>query len=200
MPTTDTRPPSTRPAHSRAQRAERAGTLLTVGAGLLGVFLVGAFVFVAFLQEAEPSVYDDSLPNPMGGLARTAPGETSGEVELAGLRIDGAEVAMGEVELGITYVPQWTVTNPTDETVTFTTAMPQVLEGCCPGPVYASEQLVEAGDPVEVPPDGSVELSFPLQMHDGMGGWHHLTVPLVTPDGQEMVDLQVTADFPGMSM
>ena len=95
--------------------------------GALGIFLAGVLVS-ALARESKPSPYDASLPSPMGGLAATAPGDASGAVSVAGLEIQGADVAMGEVPLDITVVPQWTVHNPTPQPLSFTTGMPQVLQ------------------------------------------------------------------------
>jgi hypothetical protein len=44
-----------------------------------------------------------------------------------------------------------------------------------------------------VPPGGSVLLQFPLQMHRGMDGPHHLAIPLVA-DGEEAA-VHVSGDF-----
>lgn len=164
---------------------------LTVTAGLVAVFLLYAVV-VSVSAPAEPR-FDDTLPNPMGGPARTAPGEASGQAALSGLAITGAEVAMGEVALGVTYVPGWQVTNPTDTAVTVVVGQPQVLEGCCPGPVYADGELTQAGQALTVPGGDEVLLQFPLQMHRGMDGPHHLAIPLAS--GSEQTALEVTGDF-----
>ena len=181
--------------HTTTHHSSDHGLRLIYGAfAVLGVFLAGVLVF-ALTQEREPSPYDASLPNPMGGPVAAAPGEATGAVSVAGLEIQGAEVAMGEVPLDVTVVPTWTVHNPTSQGVSFTTGMPQVLEGCCPGPVVVDGRQLAPGESVEVPASGSVELAFPLQMHEGMGGYHHLAVPIAAPDGQETTALQVTGDF-----
>ncbi len=168
-----------------------------INPGLVAVgVLVAAFLLYALfaaLSTPAGSRFDDSLPNPMGGPARTAPGDASGEIDLGGLQVAGAEVAMGEVGLGVTYVPGWEVTNPTDATVSFLVGQPQVLEGCCPGPVYADGQLTQAGQELTVPPGGQLLLQFPLQMHAGMDGPHHLALPLAS--GDEQTALHVTGNF-----
>lgn len=173
------------------RRARTRGRLPLV---LAAVLAVGFSVLVAVsVTTADRSAFDDALPNPMGGAARTAPGEATGELELAGLRIGGAEVAMGEIGLGVTYVPEWEVANPTDREVVFTAGQPQVLEGCCPGPIYVDGELTHAGQGFAVPPGGAVVLQFPLQMHRGMDGPHHLSVPLLA-EGQEAA-VHVTGNF-----
>jgi hypothetical protein len=174
-----------------ARREQRVTRALTAAGVLVGGFLV--FALAVTLSSPRESRFDDALPNPMGGPARTAPGEATGDATLAGLSIDGVDVQMGEVALGVTYVPGWTVTNPTDAPVTFLVGQPQVLEGCCPGPVYADGELTEAGEELTVAPGDGVLLQFPLQMHPGMDGPHHLAVPLTA--GDEQTAVHVTGDF-----
>lgn len=185
-------PPHPSPAQT-AQTERRLMRAITIGAALLGAFMIVATIAVVGGEPEEDPELEASLPNPMGGAARTAPGQASGSVSLAGLEIDGVEVAMGDVALGVTYVPGWEVTNPTSAPLTIAAGQPQVLEGCCPGPVYADGELVQVGEQLTVPPDGSVLLQFPLQMHAGMDGLHHLAVPLLA-DGEEAA-VHVTGNF-----
>jgi hypothetical protein len=167
------------------------GTLPLV---IAAIAVVGFAVLVAVsVKPIEQHVFDASLPNPMGGVARTAPGDVSGQVQLAGLEIAGAEVAMGDIALGVTYVPGWEVSNPTDREVAFTAGQPQVLEGCCPGPIYVDGELTQADQLFSVPPGGSVLVQFPLQMHRGMDGPHHLAIPLLA-DGEQAA-VHVTGNF-----
>lgn len=179
--------------HSKiASEQRRTSGLLPHVAAVLGI--VGLAVLVAVsATSGEDTPSDASLPNPMGGQAQAAPGAVSGEASLAGLQIAGTEVAMGDVGLGITYVPAWEVTNPTDRDVAFTVGQPQVLEGCCPGPVYADGELTQAGQQFTVAPGASVLLQFPLQMHPGMDGPHHLAIPLAA--GSEQSAVHVTGNF-----
>jgi hypothetical protein len=178
---------------TQAARTERRvlGTFYLVAAliGLVALFALAS----AMLAPDEPSRFDASLPNPMGGLARTAPGEATGEASFGGLAIAGTEVAMGDIALGITYVPAWQVDNPTGQDITVTVGQPQVLEGCCPGPVYADGELTQAGQQLWVPAGGSVLLQFPLQMHAGMDGPHHLAIPLRAAGADAAV--HVTGNF-----
>ena len=182
----------TRPSSRQRAHRQRRVTRGVAAAALLITALVLAAT-VATRSSPGESRIDNGLPNPMGGPARTAPGDTAGDVALAGLQITGTDVRMGEVALGVTYVPSWEVTNPTDETVSFLVGQPQVLEGCCPGPGYADGELTQAGQELTVPPDGELLLQFPLQMHAGMDGPHHLAVPLAA--GGEETALHVTGDF-----
>ena len=59
--------------------------------------------------------------------------------------------------------------------------------------MYADGELTQAGQRFIVPPGGAVLLQFPLQMHPGMDGPHHLVIPLEA-DGQQAV-VQVTGNF-----
>jgi hypothetical protein len=182
----------TRPTHRiRTARSDRSGSAARIVA-LLAV--VGfAALLAAAVTPTDRSLSDASLPNPMGGTARTAPGEASGEVRFGGLQVAGAEVAMGDLALEVTYVPGWEVTNPTDREIAFRTGQPQVIEGCCPGPIYVDGELTQVDQRFAVPLGGSVLVQFPLQMHAGMGGPHHLAVPLAA--WNEHAALHVTGDF-----
>lgn len=177
------------------QEFARRERRITRGLTAVGVLIAGFLLYALVVSLSAPreSRFDASLPNPMGGPARTAPGDASGEVTLAGLRITGAELEMGEVALGVTYVPGWQITNPTDTNVSFLVGQPQVLEGCCPGPVYADGELTQAGQELTVSPGDRLLLQFPLQMHSGMDGPHHLAVPLVS--GDEQTAVHVTGNF-----
>lgn len=162
---------------------------------IVGMMLAAFVIFatVVALGTTRESPFDATLPNPMGGPARTAPGEATGDISLSGLTIAGADIQMGDVALDVTYVPGWEITNPTDTAVTFLINQPQVLEGCCPGPVYAGGELTQAGQAFTVSPGEQLLLQFPLQMHAGMDGQHHLMLPLAS--GDEQAALTVTGNF-----
>lgn len=177
-------------------RQHRATGQLPRLAALLGVVALAVVVAVSATSGAGTATVaasDPSLPNPMGGPALPAPGTAAGEASLAGLQITGSQVAMGDIALGVTYVPAWEVSNPTASELSFTAGQPQVLEGCCPGPVYVEGELTQAGQTLTVPAGGSVLVQFPLQMHPGMDGPHHLAIPLQA--GSEQAALQVTGNF-----
>lgn len=169
-------------------------TLLRVVFGMFAIGTAAAVTLMLGPTTSERLASDRvELPNPMGGPARPAPGETSGVIELAALRIDGTEIHMGEVALGVTFVPAWTVENPTNAPIVMTIGQPQVLTGCCPGPVYVDGALIGADHQVIVRAGSSALVQFPLQMHAGMDGPHHLAVPLTV--GSATATLEVTADF-----
>ena len=72
----------TRPAHPiSSDRRGRFGSAPLIAAAIV---VVGFAVLVAMsVTPPDRSVFDATLPNPMGGMARTAPGEVTGEVQLA---------------------------------------------------------------------------------------------------------------------
>lgn len=181
-----------RPSKQELARREQR---ITRGMTAVGVLIAGFLLYALVVSLSAPreSRFDATLPNPMGGPARTAPGDASGDTTFAGLQVTRVDVQMGEVALGVTYVPGWQITNPTDTAVTFLVGQPQVLEGCCPGPVFADGKLTQAGQELTVPPGDELLLQFPLQMHPGMDGPHHLAIPLAT--GDEQTALHVTGNF-----
>jgi hypothetical protein len=183
----------TRSDVARTTGSERKRALVWFGAAFLVVAFMTSVALAAVSERQSAAPFDADLPNPMGGPARAAPGDSSGEIVLAGLRIRGADVAMGQVPLGVTLVPTWEVENPTADPIGFEVWEPEVIEGCCPGPIYVDGQLTRIGEPLEVPPRGSVRLQFPLQMHPGMDGPHHLAIPVTSGDDAAIV--QVTGDF-----
>lgn len=189
--TTPTRPSP----RGRAAQEDVLARRLTWATRAVGtVVAVLAVVLVAMLagqdRSPEPGL---ALPNPMGGEAVAAPVATGQPVELAGLRVEATEVALGDVPLNVTVVSRWEVANPGDAPVAFTVGQPRVHEGCCPGPVYVDGAEVAAGGSVTVAPGTEVTVQFPLQMHPGMDGPHHLTVPLQA--GDSATDLHVTGNF-----
>ena len=179
-----------------AERTARTETIVTRTVAAVEILLAAFLAYAAVATFGGPSRdsrFDDTLPNPMGGPARTAPGTATEDLALAGLEVTGSRVDMGEVALGVTYVPTWEVVNPTDEAVALVVGQPQVLEGCCPGPVSADGALTEAGQELTVAAGESLLLQFPLPMHPGMDGPHHLALPLAARGGQTA--LHVQGDF-----
>lgn len=183
---------TTRPRPGADQLFMRGVTLVAL---LIGALTLYAILTAVVGSDAQAEATAD-LPNPMGGPALTAPGDVSGELDIAGIEVLGSTVAMGDVALGVTYVPAWDLLNPSAEDITVTIGQPRVLEGCCPGPVYANGELTEAGQSVVVPAGDAVTLQFPLQMHPGMDGPHHLAIPLLAGEGSGTVDVigNFTAD------
>lgn len=174
----------------------RRGRRVVRAVSAVGILVTGFLVYAAVVilsAPPEPSRSDASLPNPMGGPARTAPGTASEQVTLGGLEVVGSDVQMGDVALAVTHVPGWEVTNPTDRDITLTVEQPQVVEGCCPGPIYADGELTQAGQRFTVPAGGDLLLQFPLQMHPGMDGPHHLAVPIAASG--ERAALHVSGNF-----
>lgn len=183
-------------AAQRAVLERRLQWATRIGVGLvaaLGLVLVVALVVDRGDAASTATTTDVALPNPMGGPVRAAPVATGDPVAFGGLQVQSPATEMGDVPLGVTLVPQWIVSNPGDAAATLTVGQPRVLEGCCPGPVYVDEQEAVPGTTLDVPAGEQVLVQFPLQMHPGMDGPHHLTVP-VSSEG-EAADLHVTGNF-----
>lgn len=180
------------PAARRRAMERRLALATRAVTAVVGLLLV-VLVVVLATREPSPVAAVLDLPNPMGGPVQAAPFATGDPVAVGGLEVTAPDVVMGAVPLDTTVVPRWEVTNPTAGPLTFTVGQPRVLEGCCPGPVYVDDVEVPAGERVTVDAGASVTVQFPLQMHPGMDGPHHLTVPLQV-DG-EVTELHVTGDF-----
>lgn len=189
-----TRSTASRP-RGRAAREELLARRLrwatrAVGAVVAVLVVALAVVLAGQDRSPEPTL---ALPNPMGGVAEAAPFATGAPASFGGLQVDATEVDLGDVPLNVTVVSRWQVANPTDAPVAFTVGQPKVHEGCCPGPVYVDGDEVAAGGSVTVAPGAEVTVQFPLQMHPGMDGPHHLIVPLEA--GGSAADLHVTGNF-----
>lgn len=124
---------------------------------------------------------------PMGGLMYEGNMQASGVATAAGLQVDGAEVAMGHVPNDVTVVPEWTITNTTDRPVTLGDPHASVIEGCCPGPLELTAITLAPGE--------STQLTFPLQMHDGMDGPHDFDIHVPVLGTDEYLTLGVTGTF-----
>lgn len=184
---------------TRTTRFEREAILerrLALATRLMGgAVAVLAVVLVAALvgRDPAPQVASVDLPNPMGGPTLAAPAAGGAAADLGGLEVGATDVQLGDVPLDVTVVSQWRITNPTGEALPFVVGQPQVLEGCCPGPVHVDGDEVAPGGTVTVPAGEAVTVQFPLQMHAGMDGPHHLTVPLQA--GEVATSLHVTGNF-----
>jgi hypothetical protein len=124
---------------------------------------------------------------PMGGLMYEGNMHASGVATAAGLQVDGAEVAMGHVPNDVTVVPEWTITNTTDHPVTLGEPHASVIEGCCPGPLELTVATLAPGE--------STQLTFPLQMHDGMDGPHDFDIHVPVLGTDEYLTLGVIGTF-----
>lgn len=179
----------------RTAGLERRLALATRVVGALVAALLLLLVAVLAFRDPVPQAPGTDLPNPMGGEAVAAPAAAGPPAPLGGLEVSATEVELGDVPLDVTIVSQWTVDNPTDEALPFVVGQPQVLEGCCPGPVHVDGAEVLPGGTVTVPAGAAVTVQFPLQMHAGMDGPHHLAVPLQA--GGATAALHVTGNFTG---
>lgn len=124
---------------------------------------------------------------PMGGLMYEADMQASGIAAIAGLHVEGAEVAMGHVPNDVTVIPEWTITNTTDQTITLGEPHASVIEGCCPGPLELTATTLAPGQ--------SAQLTFPLQMHDGMDGPHDFDLHVPVTGTDDYLTLGVNGHF-----
>lgn len=149
-------------------------------AGTVAFFGLAGFLFVNRLSNPPET-------GPMGGLMYEADMEASGTAAVAGLQVDGAEVAMDHVPNDVTVVPEWTITNTTDQPVTFGEPHASVIEGCCPGPLELTATTLAPGE--------SARLTFPLQMHDGMDGPHDFDIHVPVDGTDDYLTLGVNGHF-----
>jgi hypothetical protein len=125
----------------------------------------------------------------MGVPVVEVPGAATGTASAAGVTVDGANWAMGQVPLDIAVRPYWTLTNTGSDPITLGEPQAEVREGCCPGP-FAMERT-------RLAPGESTTLTFELGMSEGMDGWHDMGVyvPVEGGGGAEVLELSVTGDF-----
>ena len=151
--------------------------------------LIAAATLAGFVLSACDSGGTPGAIGPMGGPIVSADGQSaSGTASAGGVEVLGSDIALGRVPLDVTVVPTWTLRNTTNADITLSGASIEVLEGCCPGQVAVDRKVI--------PPNETAELTFPLQMHEGMDGPHKFLVKVLVGDDQaDMLVLGVTADF-----
>jgi hypothetical protein len=127
--------------------------------------------------------------NSMGMPVIKTTGSASGTADAGGVKVTGANWALGTVPLKVAVRPMWTLTNASTETVTLGEPTADVRKGCCPGPFTLASRTLAPGQ--------STTLTFELSMHPGMDGWHDIgvLVPVTTPTGNQTLTLGVTGDF-----
>ena len=91
--------------------------------------------------------------------------------------------------LNVAVRPEWVLRNTGDTPVTLGQPTPEVLEGCCPGPLSLFGSTIAPG--------GEATLTFELSMHEGMDSRHDIAVhvPVGSAGGTEVLTLQVSGDF-----
>lgn len=154
--------------------------------GVLGIG--GTIVFLAlggllFAQRAA----DPPETGPMGGLVYEADLAAVGIAEAGGLVVEGAHIAMGQVPNDFTVIPEWTITNTSDQPITLGEPHASVLEGCCPGPLELGATTLAPGE--------ATQLTFPLQMHSGMDGPHDFAIHVPIAGTDDYLTLGVTGVF-----
>lgn len=164
--------------NKKTRRPSRA-TLLGI-AGTVAFFGLVGFLFAN--RAANPPE-----TGPMGGLVYEADIQASGTAAVAGVQVDGAEVSMGHVPNDVTVTPEWTITNTTDQPITLGEPHASVIEGCCPGPLELTATTLGPGQ--------STQLTFPLQMHDGMDGPHDFDIHVPIDGTDHYLTLGVNGHF-----
>ncbi len=162
----------------KTRRASRS-SLLGIVATVAFFGLVGALFALRASNPPETG--------PMGGLMYEATMQASGIAVAGGLQVDGAQVAMGQVPNNVTVIPEWTITNISDHPVTLGEPHASVIKGCCPGPLELTATTLAPGE--------STELTFPLQMHDGMDGPHDFDIHVPILDTDVYLTLGVNGTF-----
>jgi hypothetical protein len=167
--------------------------------GPLGLAVLAGVVIATGIAVAVGGVGD---PNRVGGFERTGemnamgmpvvetPGAGTGTSEAAGVVVEDASWALGQVPLNVAVRPEWTLRNTSDRAVTVGETHPEVREGCCPGPVTLGSRTLAPG--------ATTTLTFELSMHPGMDGPHDLGLHVPVDDGTgsgQFLTLDVTGDF-----
>jgi hypothetical protein len=183
-----------RTAKPLAQRRTARGRHTVLVTGAVGVALA-AGVTAAALTGAGSSDGTGGLDrtgevNAMGMPVVDTPGAGTGTTQAAGIVVDDATWALGQVPLNVAVRPTWTLRNTGDQTVTLGEPHPEVREGCCPGPATLGTRTLAPG--------GTTTLTFELSMHPGMDGPHDLGLHVPVDDGTgsgQVLTLEVTGDF-----
>lgn len=174
-----------------ARRTTRRRAILT--GTLILAFAIALAVGLSLGEPAaEVGVGPPTPPpelNDMGMPVIPTPGSTHGTSRAGGVEVAGASWDMGEVPLNVAVRPSWTLVNTGTSTVTLGDPHPEVIEGCCPGPLAIGTDSLAPGE--------STTVTFELSMHPGMDGWHDLRVhvPVSGDDTTEQLTLSVAGDF-----
>jgi hypothetical protein len=184
-------PRTAKPLTQRKTATGRRPLLVTGAVGLA----LAAGVTAAALTGAGSSDRAGGLDrtgevNSMGMPVVETPGAGTGTSEAAGVVVEDATWALGQVPLNVAVRPTWTLRNTSGQTVTLGEPHPEVREGCCPGPATLGSHSLEPG--------ASTTLTFELSMHPGMDGPHDLGLHVPVDDGtggDQFLTLDVTGDF-----
>jgi hypothetical protein len=150
----------------------------------VAVALIGGFGW--------PFTGDGSSGNPPDGASAAVPLPIgNGPQTVLGLRVDEPAIDRGRLPLDTTVTQFYEITNTGTGPAAFGKPTIEVLDGCCPPQVQMTQMMLDPGQRARV--------SFSTQMHAGMDGPHlfHLTVPVRTAEGEDVLHLYFKGDFRG---
>jgi hypothetical protein len=163
-----------------------AGIIMTSGGGEPATTTVGSGTQAA---SAATELTPTGEVSSMGLPVVETPGYASGIAEFDGISVQGANWEMGQVPLNVAVLPFWTLTNTGTTAINLGEPKVDIRAGCCPGPFKMGTHTLAPGE--------STMLTFELAMHEGMDGWHDMSVyvPVEGGSDQGSLELSVTGDF-----
>lgn len=183
----------------RTSAPRRRRGAIVPGTALGIVFAVAIGLIVAGVRGLDGGTPTDEAPvlartgevSSMGAPIVETPGGATGRAAASGVEVRGSLYDLGTVPLDVAVLPRWTLVNTSEQPVELGEPTPEVLDGCCPGPLTLGASRLEPG--------ASTTLTFELSMHPGMDGWHDIAVhvPVATRNGGDVLDLEVVGDFRG---
>jgi hypothetical protein len=105
------------------------------------------------------------------------------------LQVDKEKVDLGTIALGKTIEVKFDVSNVGDQPLIFTKApYLEVVKGCCPSQPKVGQRTLNPGEHTTV--------TFPMMMHEGMGGPHDFRLHLPTNvQGQSDKTVQILSNW-----
>ncbi len=138
------------------------------------ILIVGAVLIVGVVISSNRAVPPTAAPQVTGGPA---------------LQVDHEKVDLGTIALGKTIEVKFDVANVGDQPLVFTKApYLEVVKGCCPSQPTVGQRTLNPGEHTTV--------TFPMMMHEGMGGAHDFRLHLPTNvQGQSDKTVQILSNW-----